>query len=70
VKRLDDYMVYPRLSLLQDPGIQAQVLVRCCGHCVRTGQERRNASSSRPLRGGRMQLFAAVGDLRRWAGRA
>ena len=71
---LDDYMVDPRLSLLDKTRIQAQVLVPVL-RALRSelGQERADAIVKQALRGWSKQLFAAVGDSvdgrprRKWA---
>ncbi len=72
---LDDYMVDPRLSLLDKTRIQAQVLVPVL-RALRTelGQERADAIvKDKRLRDWSKQLFAAVGESvegsprRKWA---
>jgi len=71
---LDDYMVDPRLSLLDKTRIQAQVLVPVL-RALRSelGQERADAIVKQALRDWSKQLFAAVGDCvdgrprRKWA---
>jgi predicted ArsR family transcriptional regulator len=71
---LDDYLVDPRLSLLDKTRIQAQVLVPVL-RALRSelGQERADAIVKQALRGWSKQLFAAVGDSvdgrprRKWA---
>ena len=71
---LDDYMVDPRLSLLEKTRIQAQVLVPVL-RALRSelGRERADAIVKQALRDWSKQLFAAVGDsvdggpLRKWA---
>jgi predicted ArsR family transcriptional regulator len=71
---LDDYLVDPRLSLLEKTRIQAQVLVPVL-QAVRSelGKEKADAIVKQALRGWSKQLFAAVGDgvdgspRRKWA---
>jgi hypothetical protein len=71
---LDDYMVDPRLSLLDKTRIQAQVLVPIL-QALRTelGKERADAIVKQALRGWSRQLFSAVGERvegsprRKWA---
>ena len=71
---LDDYMVDPRLSLLDKTRIQAQVLVPLL-RALRTelGQEKADAIARQALRDWSKQLFAAVGEniegssRRKWA---
>ena len=71
---LDDYMVDPRLSLLEKTRIQAQVLVPVL-RALRSelGRERADAIVKQALRDWSKQLFAAVGDSvdggprRKWA---
>ena len=71
---LDDYLVDPRLSLLDKTRIQAQVLVPVL-RALRSelGQERADAIVRQALRDWSKQLFAAVGDSvdgsprRKWA---
>jgi hypothetical protein len=60
---LDDYMVDPRLSLLDKTRIQAQVLVPIL-RALRTelGKKRADAITRLALRDWSKQLFAAVGD--------
>jgi len=43
---LDDYLVDPRLSLLDKTRIQAQSWCQCCGTALRAGKERRTQSST------------------------
>jgi L-2-amino-thiazoline-4-carboxylic acid hydrolase-like protein len=71
---LDDYMVDPRLSLLDKTRIQAQVLVPVLQALrAELGKERAEAIVKQALRGWSKQLFAAVGDgvegglRRKWA---
>lgn len=71
---LDDYMVDPRLSLLDKTRIQAQVLVPLLQALrAELGKERADAIVRQALRGWSRQLFAAVGDSvegslrRKWA---
>jgi predicted ArsR family transcriptional regulator len=71
---LDDYMVDPRLSLLDKTRIQAQVLVPVLRALrAELGQERANAIVKGALRDWSKQLFAAVGESvegsprRKWA---
>jgi predicted ArsR family transcriptional regulator len=71
---LDDYMVDPRLSLLDKTRIQAQVLVPVLRALrAELGKERADAIVRQALRGWSQQLFAAVGDSvegslrRKWA---
>jgi predicted ArsR family transcriptional regulator len=71
---LDDYMVDPRLSLLEKTRIQAQVLVPVLrAHRSELGRERADAIVKQALRDWSKQLFAAVGDSvdggprRKWA---
>jgi predicted ArsR family transcriptional regulator len=71
---LDDYMVDPRLSLLDKTRIQAQVLVPLLRALrVQLGKERADAITRNALRDWSKQLFAAVGDSvegsprRKWA---
>jgi hypothetical protein len=60
---LDDYMVDPRLSLLDKTRIQAQVLVPVLRALrAELGKERADAIVRQALRGWSQQLFAAVGD--------
>jgi len=71
---LDDYLVDPRLSLLDKTRIQAQVLVPVL-QALRSelGQERADSIVRQALRDWSKQLFAAVGDSvdgsprRKWA---
>ena len=71
---LDDYLVDPRLSLLDKTRIQAQVLVPVL-RALRSelGKERADAIVKQALRDWSKQLFAAVGDSvdggprRKWA---
>ena len=71
---LDDYMVDPRLSLLDKTRIQAQVLVPVL-RALRTelGKEKADAIVRAALRNWSKQLFAAVGETvegsarRKWA---
>jgi len=71
---LDDYMVDPRLSLLDKTRIQAQVLVPVL-RALRSelGKEKADAIVKQALRDWSKQLFAAVGDSvdgsprRKWA---
>ena len=71
---LDDYMVDPRLSLLDKTRIQAQVLVPML-RALRTelGKERADAIARQALRDWSKALFAAVGNSvdgsprRKWA---
>jgi predicted ArsR family transcriptional regulator len=71
---LDDYLVDPRLSLLDKTRIQAQVLVPVL-RALRSelGKETADTIVKQALRGWSKQLFAAVGDnvdggpRRRWA---
>ena len=71
---LDDYMVDPRLSLLDKTRIQAQVLVPVLQALrAELGKERADAIVKDALRDWSKQLFAAVGDSvegnsrRKWA---
>src|ERR1700676_515505 len=71
---LDDYLVDPRLSLLDKTRIQAQVLVPVL-QALRTelGKKKADAIAKQALRGWSKQLFAAIGDgieggpRRKWA---
>ena len=71
---LDDFLVDPRLSLLDKTRIQAQVLVPLL-RALRTelGKEKADAIVRRALRDWSKQLFASVGDSvegsprRKWA---
>ena len=71
---LDDYMVDPRLSLLDKTRIQAQVLVPVLQALrLELGKEKADALVKDALRDWSKQLFAAVGDSvegsprRKWA---
>ena len=71
---LDDYLVDPRLSLLDKTRIQAQVLVPVLRTLrAELGKERADAIVKQALRGWSKQLFAAVGERvegsmrRKWA---
>ena len=71
---LDDYMVDPRLSLLDKTRIQAQVLVPVLKALrAELGKEKADAIVRNALRDWSKQLFAAVGDSvdgsprRKWA---
>jgi hypothetical protein len=71
---LDDYMIDPRLSLLDKTRIQAQVLVPVLQALrAELGKERADALVRQALRDWSKQLFAAVGDSvegsprRKWA---
>src|SRR5262249_51320601 len=71
---LDDYLVDPRISLLDKTRIQAQVLVPVLRALrAELGKERADAIVKRALRGWSKQLFAAVGESvagsprRKWA---
>ena len=71
---LDDYMVDPRLSLLDKTKIQAQVLVPVLRALrAELGKEKADALVRQALRDWSKQLFAAVGDSvdgsprRKWA---
>ena len=71
---LDDYMVDPRLSLLDKTRIQAQVLVPMLRALrVELGQEKADTIARQALRDWSKQLFAAVGESvegnsrRKWA---
>jgi hypothetical protein len=70
---LDDYMVDPRLSLLDKTRIQAQVLVPVLRALRAELKERADAIVKDALRGWSKQLFAAVGESvegsprRKWA---
>jgi len=71
---LDDYLVDPRLSLLDKTRIQAQVLVPVLRALrVELGKERADAIVKQALRDWSKQLFAAVGESvegssrRKWA---
>jgi hypothetical protein len=71
---LDDYLVDPKLSLLEKTRIQAQVLVPVIS-ALRSelGREKADAIVTKALRGWSKQLFAAIGDgvdgspRRKWA---
>jgi predicted ArsR family transcriptional regulator len=71
---LDDYLVDPKLSLLDKTRIQAQVLVPLL-RALRSelGRDRANAIAREALRDWSKQLFAAIGDSvdgsprRKWA---
>jgi predicted ArsR family transcriptional regulator len=71
---LDDYLVDPKLSLLDKVRIQAQVLVPVL-HALRAelGKEKADAIVKQALRDWSKELFAAVGDSvdgsprRKWA---
>ena len=71
---LDDYMIDPRLSLLDKTRIQAQVLVPMLRALrAELGKERADAIARQALRDWSKQLFAAVGESvegnsrRKWA---
>jgi hypothetical protein len=71
---LDDYLVDPKLSLLDKTRIQAQVLVPVMRALrAELGDEKANALVKRALRDWSKQLFAAIGDeiegspKRKWA---
>src|SRR5690349_24950269 len=71
---LDDYLVDPRLSLLDKTRIQAQVLVPLLRALrAELGKEKADAIVKQALRGWSKQLFAAVGEAvdgsprRKWA---
>jgi predicted ArsR family transcriptional regulator len=71
---LDDYLVDPRLSLLDKTRIQAQVLVRVLRALrAELGKEKADALVKEALRGWSKNLFAAIGDgvdgspRRKWA---
>jgi len=60
---LDDYLVDPRLSLLDKTRIQAQVLVPVLRALrAELGKEKADAIVKEALRGWSKELFAAVGD--------
>ena len=60
---LDDYMVDPRLSLLDKTRIQAQVLVPMLRALrAELGQEKADTIARQALRDWSKQLFAAVGE--------
>ena len=70
----DDYLVDPRLSLLDKTRIQAQVLVPVLGALrAELGKEKADAIVKEALRGWSKDLFAAIGDSvdgnprRKWA---
>ena len=59
----DDYLVDPRLSLLDKTRIQAQVLVPVLGALrAELGKEKADAIVKEALRGWSKDLFAAIGD--------
>jgi hypothetical protein len=71
---LDDYLVEPKLSLLDKTRIQAQVLVPLLRALrAELGDDKANAIVKRALRDWSKQLFAAIGDgiegspRRKWA---
>ena len=71
---LDDYLVDPKLSLLDKTRIQAQVLVPVLRTLrAELGKEKADAIVKQALRGWSTQLFAAIGDgieghpRRKWA---
>jgi predicted ArsR family transcriptional regulator len=71
---LDDYLVDPKLSLLDKTRIQAQVLVPVLRALrAELGKEKADAIVRQALRGWSKQLFAAVGECvdgsprRKWA---
>ncbi len=71
---LDDYLVDPRLSLLDKTRIQAQVLVPVLKALrAELGKEKADALVKEALRGWSKELFAAIGDgvdgspRRKWA---
>jgi predicted ArsR family transcriptional regulator len=71
---LDDYLVDPKLSLLDKTRIQAQVLVPVLKALrAELGREKADAIVREALRGWSKQLFAAIGDgvggspRRKWA---
>jgi predicted ArsR family transcriptional regulator len=71
---LDDYLVDPRLSLLDKTRIQAQVLVPVLRALrAELGRDKADAIVKQALRGWSKQLFAAIGDgvdgspRRKWA---
>ncbi|KRR28457.1 L-2-amino-thiazoline-4-carboxylic acid hydrolase [Bradyrhizobium retamae] len=71
---LDDYMVDPRLSLLDKTRIQAQVLVPMLRALrAELGQEKADAIARQALRNWSKSLFAAIGESvegsarRKWA---
>ena len=71
---LDDYLVDPRLSLLDKTRIQAQVLVPVLRALrAELGKEKADALVKEALRGWSKNLFAAIGDgvdgspRRKWA---
>jgi hypothetical protein len=71
---LDDYLVDPRLSLLDKTRIQAQVLVPVLKALrAELGKEKADAIVKEALRGWSRQLFAAIGEgvdgrpRRKWA---
>jgi len=69
---LDDYLVDPRLSLLDKTRIQAQVLLPVL-RALRLGKDKADAIVRQALRDWSRQLFAAIGDdiegspRRKWA---
>ena len=71
---LDDYLVDPKMSLMDKTRIQAQVLVPVL-RALRSelGREKADAIVKQALRGWSKQLFAAIGDgieggpRRKWA---
>ena len=71
---LDEYLVDPKISLLDKTRIQAQVLVPVVrALCAELGKEAADALVRRSLRDWSKQLFAAIGDSvegssrRKWA---
>jgi hypothetical protein len=71
---LDDYLVDPRISLLDKTAIQAQVLVPVLRALrAELGQDKADAIVKQALRDWSKQLFAAIGDgiegspRRKWA---
>src|SRR3954466_10619870 len=71
---LDDYMVDPRLSLLEKTRIQAQILVPVLRALrAELGKQKADAIVKQALRDWSKQLFAAVGERvegsprRKWA---
>ena len=70
----DDYLVDPKLSLLDKTRIQAQVLVPVLRVLrAELGREKADAIAKEALRGWSKELFAAIGDRvdgsprRKWA---
>jgi hypothetical protein len=70
----DDYLVDPKLSLLDKTRIQAQVLVPVLRALrAELGREKADAIAKEALRGWSKELFAAIGDRvdgsprRKWA---